>query len=120
MSSKNDKTTNEEEEDDVPLLAYDSNFVNNLFESNVISTGDLTIAMVGIVVLIIICVSISILMRGEKPKKRIPKYFKYIVFDHRYGDSMNPYNNIAMPPVDQIMPKKPEVFGNTKMTRGGN
>ncbi|NBP01421.1 MAG: hypothetical protein EBU90_15035 [Proteobacteria bacterium] len=67
----------------------------------------------GVCVVLCICVVLLVfLMGGNDSDSGLrgsgSSFPEYLIIEHRYGDGVNPYNNLALPP---LPPPKPDIFG---------
>jgi len=73
----------------------------------------------GVFSVLCLCVVVLVMFVGGKDSKNFSTDFifkdsgssfpEYLIIEHRYGDNMNPYDNLAHPP---LPPPKPEMFGD--------
>lgn len=75
---------------------------------------------VGVFSVLCLCVVIIVFMMGGSGdsssnfESHGSSFPEYLIIEHRYGDNVNPYNNLAFPP---LPPPKPDTFGDPSAYR---
>ena len=70
----------------------------------------------GVFIVLCLCVVLLVFMMGGGDSSSEygirgsgGSFPEYLIIEHRYGDNVNPFNNLALPP---LPPPKPDVFGD--------